>query len=106
MLVPIHHLSELPSASFDLSNLGEKNDGDLQDLPPILPRFFVLPLEDKPQNPIMENLRLEDANLRMLRAPRRKVVDRRNGTKEKVVANVVKDKSVLAESCDAKEVES
>jgi hypothetical protein len=29
------------------------------DLPQILPRFFVPPLEDKPQNPILEVLELE-----------------------------------------------
>lgn len=29
------------------------------DLPQILPRFFVPPLEDKPQNPILEALNLE-----------------------------------------------
>jgi hypothetical protein len=29
------------------------------DLPQILPRFFVPPLEDKPQNPILEVLNLE-----------------------------------------------
>ena len=85
MFVPIPHLSELPSVSFGLSKIGEQHGRDLQDLVPILPRFFVPPLEDKPQNPIMENLRLEEANLRVLKAPRRKVVDRRDDTKEKVV---------------------
>lgn len=89
-MTPIHHL---PSASFDLSNIGEQNGGDLQDLVPILPRFFVPALGDKPQNPIMENLKLEKANLRVLKAPR-KVADRRDGTKEKVVVDVVKDKNL------------
>ena len=33
--------------------------GKANDLPQILPRFFVPPLEDKPQNPILEVLDLE-----------------------------------------------
>ena len=34
-------------------------EANLNDLPQILPRFFVPPLEDKPQNPILEVLNLE-----------------------------------------------
>ena len=32
------------------------------DLPQVLPRFFVPPLEDKPQDPILEALKLENIN--------------------------------------------
>jgi hypothetical protein len=32
------------------------------DLPQIVPRFFVPPLKDKPQNPILEALKLENIN--------------------------------------------
>ena len=35
----------------------------LEDLPRLAPRFFVPPLENKPQNPIMESLRLEALNM-------------------------------------------
>lgn len=35
----------------------------LDDLPRIMPYFFVPPLEDKPQNPIMESLKLESMNM-------------------------------------------
>ncbi|KAF9526505.1 Spc98 family-domain-containing protein [Crepidotus variabilis] len=40
----------------------EDSPGVLQDLPRIMPHFFVPALEDKPQNPIMESLGLEKAN--------------------------------------------
>jgi len=36
------------------------------DLPQIVPRFFVPPLEDKPQNPILEALKLENINSNLL----------------------------------------
>ncbi|KDR74981.1 hypothetical protein GALMADRAFT_69458 [Galerina marginata CBS 339.88] len=34
----------------------------LDDLPRVMPYFFVPPMENKPQNPIMENLKLEKMN--------------------------------------------
>ncbi|KAF8971184.1 gamma-tubulin complex, DGRIP91/SPC98 component protein [Flammula alnicola] len=37
----------------------------LNDLPRIAPCFFVPPLENKPQNPIMESLKLEKMNMNM-----------------------------------------
>jgi hypothetical protein len=38
-------------------------DNAMDDLPPILPKFFVPRLEDKPQNPIMDTLRLSSENI-------------------------------------------
>jgi len=35
----------------------------MDDLPPILPKFFVPRLIDSPQNPIMDTLRLSSKNL-------------------------------------------
>ena len=37
-------------------------DAPLHDLPRLMPRFFVPLLENKPQNPIMDSLKLEEAN--------------------------------------------
>jgi hypothetical protein len=62
MLIPLHHLFELSSFQFDTET--KENDFS-DDLSPIAPRFFVPLLEDKPQNPILESLRLEAANLNL-----------------------------------------
>lgn len=40
-------------------DFGQLYQPKAKDLPQILPRFFVPPLEDKPQNPILEVLELE-----------------------------------------------
>jgi hypothetical protein len=42
-----------PLASIDIG-LGEYKD----DLPPVLPRFFIPRLQEKPQDPIMDTLRI------------------------------------------------
>jgi hypothetical protein len=62
MLIPLHHLFELSSFQFDTET--KENDFS-DDLSPIAPRFFVPLLEDKPQNPILESLKLEAANLNL-----------------------------------------
>ena len=49
-------------------NLDIKLSPGLDSLSRIMPHFFVPTLEDKPQNPIMENLKLESMNTTM--APR------------------------------------
>jgi hypothetical protein len=59
MLIPVHHLSIIESFDF-----GE-DDSPLPDLPHVVPIFFVPPLEDAPQNPIMDNLKIEEANLNL-----------------------------------------
>lgn len=41
----------------------------LDELPRISPFFFVPPLENKPQNPIMENLKLEKVNMNIRPMP-------------------------------------
>ncbi|KAF8149545.1 Spc98 family-domain-containing protein [Crassisporium funariophilum] len=51
---PLEHLQDL---SVELGRPSMMND-----LPRVIPRFFVPPLENKPQNPIMETLKLEDMN--------------------------------------------
>lgn len=51
--------------SFIISCCFNKNVSPLQDLPHVMPIFFVPPLEDVPQNPIMDNLKIEEANLNL-----------------------------------------
>jgi len=77
MLIPLHHLFELSSFRFDTET--KENDFS-DDLSPIAPRFFVPFLEDKPQNPILESLRLEAANSNL--PDRRVKVKDRVGDKE------------------------
>ncbi|KAF8894369.1 gamma-tubulin complex, DGRIP91/SPC98 component protein [Gymnopilus junonius] len=58
---------------WDNINSDRRNDFDhefyvpptLDALPQITPHFFVPPLENKPQNPVMENLNLENMNMNM-----------------------------------------
>ena len=49
-------------------DFGQLYQPKAHDLPQIVPRFFVPPLEDKPQNPILEALNLESINSNL--APR------------------------------------
>ena len=42
-----------------------KNESSLPDLPHVIPIFFVPPLEDVPKNPIMDSLKIEQANLNL-----------------------------------------
>lgn len=58
-MIPLHHLSDIDS--FDFS----KDIRTFPVLPHVKPFFFVPPLEDKPQNPIMDNLKIEEANSNM-----------------------------------------
>ncbi len=89
MLIPLHHLFELSSFQFDTET---KENYFPDDLSPIAARFFVPLLEDKPQNPILENLRLEAANLNL--PDRRVKVEDRVGNKE---APAVKKEECLVE---------
>jgi hypothetical protein len=58
-MIPLHHLSDIDS--FDFS----EDIRTFPVLPHVKPFFFVPPLEDKPQNPIMDNLKIEEANINM-----------------------------------------
>jgi len=58
-MIPLHHLSDIDS--FDFS----KDIRTFPVLPHVKPFFFVPPLEDKPQNPIIDNLKIEEANTNM-----------------------------------------
>ena len=42
-----------------------ENKSSLPVLPHVVPIFFVPPLEDVPQNPIIDNLKIEEANLNL-----------------------------------------
>ena len=56
------------SSNFDqLSDFSHELDFQtpLEHLPRLAPHFFLPPLENKPQNPIMENLKLEALNMNM-----------------------------------------
>ena len=48
----------------------EDEPAPMPGLPEILPRFFVPPLEDKPQNPIMDTLKLARINQSLPKRPR------------------------------------
>ena len=53
-----HDSAQLLDVDNDFGQLYRPKD----DLPQIVPRFFVPPLKDKPQNPILEALKLESIN--------------------------------------------
>lgn len=54
-----HEAAQLLDVSADFGQLSRPKASDL---PQIVPHFFVPPLEDKPQNPILEALNLENIN--------------------------------------------
>ena len=95
MLIPLHHLFELSSFRFDTET--KENDFP-DDLSPIAPRFFVPLLEDKPQNPILESLRLEAANLNL---PDRRVKVK-NRVRDKEPPAIEGDEVLPTESAETK----
>ncbi|KAF4620414.1 hypothetical protein D9613_000179 [Agrocybe pediades] len=56
------HTTGSAPAEMDFSSHNFEMPPALEDLPRITPFFFVPPLENKPQNPIMESLKLEKMN--------------------------------------------
>ncbi|PPQ70803.1 hypothetical protein CVT25_000030 [Psilocybe cyanescens] len=79
-----------------------KSSPPLDELPRIMPFFFVPPLENKPQNPIMENLKLEQLNTNLL--PRR-YIQQRPPLPEELVSLALEDNRVRTEENSFKRVE-